>query len=154
MTTTPTRPRPGLGTDQRAPVARVCAVTAAGILAALVAFQVALAAGARLGQAAWGGQHTTLPPGLRIATIVPIAIYLLGATVILRCAGYRAIRLSDETARRATWAFGVILLLSTLLNLASPGDWERFLMAPVALVLALLTFTVAWTAERRSVRVA
>lgn len=79
MTTTPTRPRPGLGTDQRAPVARVCAVTAAGILAALVAFQVALAAGARLGQAAWGGQHTTLPPGLRIATIVPIAIYLLGA---------------------------------------------------------------------------
>jgi hypothetical protein len=115
-------------------------------LTALIAFQVALAAGARLGQAAWGGQHATLPPGLRIATIVPIAIYVLGALVVLRRAGYRAIRLSDKTARRGTWTFGVVLLLSALLNFASQSAWERFLMAPVALVLALLTFTVAWAA--------
>ena len=75
-------------------------------------------------------------------------MYVAGGLLILRCAGFRISRLSASAARRGTWGFGVILALSSLVNLASQSGWERLLMAPVSLVLAVLTFVVARLANR------
>ena len=124
---------------------RRAALMVAGLLALLVAFQVALAAGAPLGRAAWGGKHATLPIGLRLATVVAVAIYTAGGLVVLRRAGYRIGLLSPTAARRGTWLFATVLGLSALTNLASHSGWERFLMAPMALVLAALATVVAVT---------
>jgi len=143
MATTLTRPREELADDQQRFLARRSALVIAGALALLVCFQIALALGAPLGRAAWGGKHTTLPTNLRIATVVPVAIYALGAVVVLQRAGYLISSLSHRVAHRSTWVFGAVLVLSALANAASSSDWERFLMAPVALALGLLTFVVA-----------
>ena len=142
MTTTLAHP-PQSSTVTGTPLIRYCALAIVGLLAALIAFQIALAVGAPLGRAAWGGDHTTLPTSLRIATIFPVAIYALGAAVVLRRAGYRVAHISKTVAGRGTWAFGAVLVLSALVNFASRSDWEQFLMAPIALVLALLTLAVA-----------
>lgn len=56
-------------------VTEVAAVVASVLLAALAAFQVALAAGAPLGRLAWGGRHRVLPTGLRIASGVSVVVY-------------------------------------------------------------------------------
>jgi hypothetical protein len=125
------------------PVARPAAGIAAGMLASLITFQVALAAGASLGRAAWGGTHNTLPTSLRVATTVPIAIYALGALIPLRHAGYSVGRFSPTIARRGTLVFAVVLTLSALANFASHSQWERFRMGPTALTLAVLSIILA-----------
>ena len=76
---------------------------------AMLAFQVALAAGAPLGQAAWGGTHAT-----------------------------------ERRYRWATLGLVGILALSALINVASGSHWERYLLAPVALALAVLCAVVAY----------
>ena len=98
--------------------ARTTAVLAAIGFGAIALFQVALALGAPLGRAAWGGGHAgTLPTGLRIASAVAIAI----------------------------WAFAMVLVLGALMNFASPSAWERFLWGPVGLVMSGLTLVLART---------
>jgi len=59
MNTSPTTPIAPAQTPARA---RAAAAAAAGF-AGLVGFQIALAVGAPLGHAAWGGTHTYLPAG-------------------------------------------------------------------------------------------
>jgi hypothetical protein len=113
------------------------------MLAALIMFQIALAAGAPLGRAAWGGTNDTLPTSLRLATGVPISIYALGALTLLRHAGYSVGRFAPTRARRGTWVFAVAFSLSALANFASHSEWERFLMGPTALVLAALSVIIA-----------
>jgi hypothetical protein len=96
-TMTPARRRAAHGPR----VARLAARIAAGMLAGLIIFQVALAAGAPLGHAAWGGAHPSLPTSLRLATAVPIASYALGAIMLLRHAGYSVGRFSPSTVGAA-----------------------------------------------------
>jgi hypothetical protein len=119
----------------------------AAMLAGLVVFQLALAAGAPLARAAWGGTHVTLPTGLRVATLIPIAVYVLGALVLLRRAGYPVGGISPTIAHRGTWVFAIVLALSALANFASPSVWERLVMGPIALTLAALSLVIA-RAER------
>jgi len=139
-TTAPFRPT---STDSGHLVHRRTALVVVGCACVLAAYQVALAAGAPLGRAAWGGDHSTLPDTLRIASVFPIVVYGLGSVVVLRRAGYRLAWVPPRVAHRGTVVFGVVLLLSALVNFASHSPWERFLMAPVALSLGLLTLWLA-----------
>jgi len=116
---------------------------AVGVLAGLVLFQLALAGGAPLARAAWGGNAKTLPTALRVATVFPIAIYALGALMLVRGAGYGVPGISARLARRGTWAFAVVLTFSALANFASPSVWERLVMGPLALGLAASSVVIA-----------
>src|SRR3954447_7670800 len=100
MTLTSVRPRPERIDNKGNSVARHVAHIVAGCLAALIVFQIALALGAPLGRAAWGGDHATLPTNLRVATLVPIVTYTVGAVVVLCRSGYRVTWVSDKLARR------------------------------------------------------
>jgi hypothetical protein len=102
------------------------------LLACLAAFQLALALGAPLGEAAWGGNHDELPTRLRIGSAASILVYGAAAAVLW-------VRRRDANSRLAhigAWVFGILFLLSGVVNLASSSEWERFLLAPVSLVLA------------------
>lgn len=96
----------------------------------------------QLGRAAWGGTRDTLPPGLRIAALITGAVYAGAAVVLLRRAGYAVAGISSAMARRGTWVLAVVFALSALANAVSQSDWERWLMAPIALTLALLSVRV------------
>jgi hypothetical protein len=107
-----------------------------------VAFQFALALGAPLGHAAWGGAQAQLPPGLRIASGCAAVVLLLAAFIVLGRAGYQ-VPVPPSVSRRGTWVLVAVLTLSALGNFASSSNWERFLLGPLALVQALLCFVVA-----------
>jgi len=124
------------------------AVAAAVGFVGLAGFELALALGAPLGRAAMGGTHTYLPAGLRIASGALTILWALAALLILRRAGYRVPVISARVARAGTWAVAVLLTLGVLMNLASSSDWERYLQAPIAAVMAALCFRVARSGHR------
>jgi hypothetical protein len=119
------------------------AVAAAAGFTGLAAFELALALGAPLGRAAFGGAHTHLPAGLRIVSALAVAIWLLAALVVLRRGGYRAPLVSARVSRAGTWALTGLLSLGVLMNLASPSGWERYLQAPITAIMATLCLIVA-----------
>ena len=112
--------------------------------AGMLAFQVALAAGAPLGHAAWGGAHAHLSTAQRVGSAVSVAFYGLAIVVVRSRAAGRV----ERRYRWATWGLVGILGISALMNAASSSLWERYLLAPVALVLAALCAVVAHKASR------
>jgi hypothetical protein len=132
---------------------RIVAVSGGLVRAAAVAatlgfvlvafFQVALALGVPWGRAAWGGAHDRLPTGLRIASGFAAVFWIVAALVVLTGAGYEASPVPLGVARWATWVLFALLVLGTLMNLASRSKVERVIQTPIAAGLALITFLVA-----------
>ena len=123
---------------------RIAAIVAAVGFTALFVFQILLAAGMPLGRAAFGGASDTLSPELRVASAVS-ALLFLGAiwTVLARAGVIAAGGRGRGIARWSIWGFAVLLSLSALANFASSSPWERFGMAPLAVVLVACCVLVA-----------
>lgn len=117
------------------PVERRVALT---LLTGVGAFQLALAAGAPWGAAAWAGQAPgTLPPSLRLASAVSVMVYGGLAAVVATD------RLGPTVRRRLLTGASLLMALGTVANLATPSPVER-LWAPVAATLAV----VLWRLRR------
>jgi len=123
--------------------ARTAALGAAIGFGAIAVFQLTLALGAPFGRAAWGGTHTNLSTGLRIASAVAVAFWLLAALTVLARGGSEAIPLPGGFVRWGTWLLVGLLPLGALMNFASSSVWERFLWGPLAAILAVLCLVVA-----------
>jgi hypothetical protein len=126
--------------------AREAGIAVAVGLGVIVAFQFALALGAPLGRAAWGGAQAELPARLRIASAVAVVIWLFAAVVVLGRVGIQVVPLPAVVLTWGTWILVVLLTVGAIMNFASSSRWERFLWAPLALLLALLTLVVALSA--------
>ncbi|MFF5179221.1 hypothetical protein ACFY2Q_14475 [Micromonospora sp. NPDC000316] len=129
--------------------AQVAAVAAAAGMAGIALFQLGIALGAPLGQAAWGGAHAgKLPTGLRIASGVAVLVWTCAALVVLRRGGLGLHATPEAVARWGVWILFGLLLLGALMNAASSSAWERYLWAPYALIVSGLCFLAAvgdWT---------
>ena len=121
-----------------------CAIAAAAVFGAVAAFQVALAAGAPWGEAAWGGGQAELGVGLRVASGVQAVLFSGFALVVLRRAGHHVwAPLPDRWLPSAVWILAGYMSLGTLMNAASRSDIERAIQTPTALTLAVLCALVA-----------
>jgi hypothetical protein len=107
----------------------------------MLVFQAALAAGARLGDAAWGGAHAQLTTAERFGSAVSVLFFAAAIVVVRRRAAGR----TERRYRWGTWGLAVIFALTAVMNLASESRWENLVLAPVALVLAALCVSVART---------
>ncbi len=114
--------------------------------AALAVFEAALAAGAPLGHAAWGGSAAHLTTGQRVASAATAAFWLVAIAVVRG----RDVGLAARRYRWGTWGLVALLGVSALVNAASESAWENYLFAPVALVLAGLCGVVAYKARSRA----
>jgi hypothetical protein len=109
-------------------------------------FQIALAAGAPLGRAAWGGTHPgQLPVGLRVGSAIAVGVWVLAALIVLGRAGVTPTPLPPMFLLWGTWILVVVTLIGALMNRASPSPWERYLWAPFTRLLAGLCLVVART---------
>lgn len=115
------------------------AITAAGV----VAFQLALAAGAPWGAYAMGGAFPgRYPPALRVLAVVQGAVVAILACVVLADAGVAM----TGVAVSLPWAIWVVVLFSAvavILNAISRSAGERRIWVPVALVLVATSLVVA-----------
>lgn len=138
----------------RAPRSRLGAISAGTVRAMALAastgfsgvalFQIALAFGAPLGAAAWGGTETVLSPERRGSSGVAALILLLAALTVCGRAGMlKTTRGWMRLFRVGAWVLVVQMALNTLANLASPSPWERNVMSALTLMLGALCVGVA-----------
>ena len=121
----------------------MAAVLYATVSAGVVAFQVALAAGAPWGAYAMGGAFPgQFPPTLRIAALVQAALLAGMAAVVLSRAGLVLAGWS-RASRRLVWVVVAFAAVSLVLNLITPSAGERAIWAPVASVLLASSAVVA-----------
>jgi hypothetical protein len=126
-------------------VPRVAAVAAATGFLGVALFQLSLALGAPLGHAAWGGAHAQLPAGLRLGSALSAGLLVIAAFIVMGRAGYWASGVPFGIFRWGTWALVPAMTLSALGNFASSSRWEKVLLGPVALLLAVLCLILALT---------
>jgi hypothetical protein len=122
---------------------RTAAVLAAIGFAGIVVFQLALAAGAPWGHAAWGGANAELTTAQRIGSAVAVVFWTAAALVVLGRAGFWEAGRLARLFRWGTWAVVVLLSLSAVVNVASQSRWENFILGPLSLLLAILCAVVA-----------
>lgn len=96
-----------------------------------------------MGRAAWGGANDRLPRRLRIASGFAAIFWIAATLVILVRVGQEPFPLPFTVGSWAPWLLFGLLALGALMNLASRSRWERFLMSPIAALLALLCLVVA-----------
>jgi hypothetical protein len=119
------------------------AIVATAVLAALMCFQLLLAAGLPLGRAAWGGGHRVLPGSLRWGSLGAVAILGLAAWIVLARAGLVSPGAAPKAVRIATWVFGGYFALNTVMNVLSVSPPERYAMTPASATLVVCFFLVA-----------
>jgi hypothetical protein len=125
-------------------IQQYAAILATVVSVLMICFQLLLAAGLPLGQAAWGGKHSgVLPMKLRFGSLIAAAIIGVSAWIVLARAGLLGPESAPMAVRIATWVFAGFMCLNTLGNLASKSTVERKVMTPVTLVLAVCFVTVA-----------
>lgn len=109
----------------------------------VIAFQIALAAGAPWGAYAMGGAYPgQFPPEMRVAAVVQGVILALLALVVLS----RAEILLPKWSRVSRWLIWVVVAFSALslvLNLITPSAIERAIWAPIAFVMLFCSVVVA-----------
>ena len=126
---------------------RTAAILYAIISLAVVAFQIALAAGAPWGAFAMGGAFPgQFPPALRIAALIQAALLLGMAAVVLARAGLILPGWS-RLARWLIWFVVAFAALSLILNMLTPSAGERAIWAPTAFLLLISSGIVAFTSS-------
>lgn len=108
------------------------------LLTALGLLQFALIAGAPWGRLAWGGADPVLSARRRMGSAVAIVLYALFAAVFLAVSGMVAMGVPDVAVRVVAWVVVAYLALGAIMNAFSRSRPERYTMAPLSGVLAVL----------------
>jgi hypothetical protein len=114
---------------------KVATIASVTLLSIVGIFQIALAFGAPLGKAAWGGRHEgVLPKRLRIASGVAGLVYPLIIVAVLDV-GFFDRDLLPVNGVSVMWILSALFAAGALANLASRSPIER-LWAPVSLAIS------------------
>jgi hypothetical protein len=122
---------------------RTAAVAAAIGFAGIAVFELALAAGAPWGHAAWGGAHAALSAAQRTGSAVAVVAWAGAALIVLGRAGLWSVGRRARLFRWGTWFLAGVSGIAALMNFASHSRWENLIFGPAALVLAALCILVA-----------
>lgn len=125
------------------PPARRAAALFVALTAGVVAFQLALAAGAPWGALTMGGAFPgRLPARMRVVA-VGSALLLAALAGIVAARGGLALPRWRDASRRLVWGVVAYLLVGVVLNAATPSAPERALWLPVTIALAACALVVA-----------
>lgn len=128
-------------------IANIAAMIYAVVILGVVAFQIALAAGAPWGAYAMGGASPgRLPPAMRIGVVVQAALLIGMAAVILARAGL-ILPGWGLAARWLVWLVVALTAVSLVLNLITPSAGERAIWAPTLALLLLTSLIVAFSSS-------
>lgn len=126
-------------------IARVAAIIYAIVTLGVVAFQIALAAGAPWGAYAMGGASPgQFPPALRIGAIIQALLVAGMAAVILARAGL-VLPGWSQLSHWLVWIVVALTAFSLVLNLITPSAGERAIWAPIIALLLISSLIVAFS---------
>lgn len=121
----------------------IAAILAVALLGILMIFHAALALGAPLGSAAWGGRHPgVLPARFRAANAVAALIIYPGIiTIVLDSASHIDVEWLPASTG-TMWFLAAIFTVGTIANLMSQSQPER-MWAPVSAAVAICCAVIA-----------
>ena len=128
-------------------ITRVAAIIYAIVTFGVVAFQIALVAGAPWGAYAMGGATPgQFPPALRIGAMIQAVLLAGMAAVILARAGLILPGWS-QVSHWLVWIVVALTAFSLVLNLITPSAGERRIWAPTLLLLLISSLIVAFSSS-------
>ena len=128
-------------------IARVAAIIYAIVTFGVIAFQIALAAGAPWGAYAMrGASPGQFPPALRFAAIIQAVLLAGMAAVILARAGL-VLPGWSQVSHWLVWIVVALTTLSLVLNLITPSAGERAIWAPTLALLLISSLIVAFSSS-------
>ena len=137
------QPRGVLMRNRSLTVLHAAAIVYAAASAAVILFQIALAAGVPWGAYAMGGRFPgKFPIALRLAALAQ-ALLIAGMVIVVLCRAELVLASWLGAARRLIWVIVAVAALGLVLNLITPSAAERAIWAPVAFVLLVSSAVVA-----------
>lgn len=125
------------------PIKRTAAWIFVLITLGVIAFQLALAAGAPWGEYAMGGAYPgQFPPALRVGAVVQ-ALLLAGLAAIIAARGGLISTNRPRLIQILAWVVVAFSALSFALNSITPSAGERAIWAPLTLVMLVCSLIVA-----------
>ncbi len=107
--------------------------------------------GLPLGEFAMGGKHKVLPPKMRIACAISIAVQLFGVAVLLQLGAIFSFGIAEGFARGAGYFFAVYLSINTVLNATSTSKKEKWVITPLSLITAISFWIVTIQSQGSSI---
>jgi hypothetical protein len=124
-------------------IVNIAAIVYAIITVGVIAFQIALAAGAPWGAYAMGGASPgQFSPAMRISALVQAALLAGMAAVILARAGLILPGWS-QVSHWLVWVVVALTVISLVLNLLSRSGGERAIWLPILVILLASSLIVA-----------
>jgi len=121
----------------------IAAIIAVVLFAVMSIIQLLLALGLPYGRLAFGGKYEKLPTRMRIFSVIAIIIFVFASISILERAGIIIIFNNPIFIAVFIWIIAIYLAFNTLLNAISKSKWEKVIMTPISLILAICCFIVA-----------
>jgi len=121
----------------------IAGIIAVVLFSLLSIFQLLLALGLPLGRLAYGGKYEKLPNNLRIISLSAIAIFVYAIIIVLERAGLITIFNNPLLVVISIWIIAGYLTFNTLINAISRSKWEKRIMTPISLIVAVCCFIVA-----------
>jgi len=109
----------------------------------MVVFQFLLAIGLPIGHLAYGGQHKRLPTKFRILSIVAMGIFIYAILIVLERTGIINLFNNPWVSLISIWILAIYFTIGVLMNAVSRSEWEKRIMTPLALIIAICCYLVA-----------
>ena len=113
------------------------------LIGVTILFQLSLAFGAPLGEATMGGRVSgRLPTGMRVLALVQaLILVVIELTILIR--GNIIFNMYYKLAEKAIWVIVVFFVLGTVMNMITKSKIERYIWAPVNIILLTSTVLIA-----------
>ena len=121
----------------------ITAIVACILFVLMTVFQLLLALGLPLGRVAYGGKYEKLPTKLRIASLIAVGIFVFAIFIVLERAGIITIFNNTLFTAIVLWILAGYFTLNVLMNAVSKSKWEKRIMTPLVLIIAVCCFIVA-----------
>ena len=120
----------------------IAAIIAVVLFTGMIVFQLLLVLGLPFGHLAYGGKYEKLPSKMKIVSLVGIVIFIFAILSVLERAGIIIIFNNPMFVTVFVWIIAIYLAFNTLMNAISKSKWEKLIMTPISLILAICCFIV------------
>ena len=120
----------------------IAAIIAVVLFTGMSVFQLLLALGLPYGRLAYDGKYEKLPSKMKIFSLIGIVIFVFASLSVLERAEIIIIFNNPMFVTVFVWIIAVYLAFNTLINVISKSKWEKLIMTPISLTLAICCFLV------------
>jgi hypothetical protein len=93
-----------------------------------------------------GGEYMVLPKKMRALCVLSVLFHIAGIIAVMQTGGLIPLIFAPETTKGICFFFSVCLSISAIMNILSKSKKERFIIAPLAVIIALSFWITALSA--------